>query len=165
MHAYQLDLYSDLILCTCEFCSRSSLLFCSGSSGNQQLLQQMPCDILCSTYVGLASSCLHKQHCSLNKWQVLQHMQCTTVCNLPLAMLAGLTGLTSLNLHGCDMITSQGLLVISTLTNLRHLDLDLCSKASGLQRIAGTVFRLVDHVALSRPFWGWISIIVITNVC
>ena len=50
---------------------------------------------------------------------------------------AGLTGLTSLNLHGCDLLTCQGVRMICALTNLRHLDLDLCSKASGLQHMAG----------------------------
>lgn len=31
--------------------------------------------------------------------------------------------------------------MICALTNLRHLDLDLCSKASGLQHMAGTAVR------------------------
>lgn len=53
------------------------------------------------------------------------------------AMLAGLTRLTSLKLHGCDLLTCQGVLMISMLTNLQHLDLDLCCKVSGLQHMAG----------------------------
>ena len=92
--------------------------------------------------VGLAISYPQEYHHQLlSKWQGLQHVQCFMLGKLYFALLAGLTGLTSLNLQGCDMVTSQGLLVISPLTNLKHLDLDLCSKASGLQYMTGTVFK------------------------
>ena len=58
-------------------------------------------------------------------------MQC------PCDLLTGLTSLTSLSLHGCEMITSNSILVIGALINLQHLDLELCNKASGLQHMAG----------------------------
>lgn len=51
--------------------------------------------------------------------------------------LAGLEGLTTLNMHGCEMITSQGILSICGLSNLQHLNLELCNRASGLEHMAG----------------------------
>ena len=52
-------------------------------------------------------------------------------------VVAGLSELTSLNLHGCDLITSEGILRLSGLTNLRQLSLELCSKACGIDHLTG----------------------------
>ncbi len=54
-----------------------------------------------------------------------------------LACPAGLTALTILNMHGCEMITSRGIQSICALTSLQHLNLELCNRANGLQHMAG----------------------------
>ena len=63
-----------------------------------------------------------------------------------IVMSAGLSRLTTLNMHGCEMVTSQGILSICGLINLQHLNLELCNRASGLEHMAG---ELTSHLCCS----------------
>ena len=40
-------------------------------------------------------------------------------------------------MHGCELITGRGIQCICALTNLQHLNLELCNRATGLQHMAG----------------------------
>jgi len=67
-----------------------------------------------------------------------------------LACPAGLTALTILNMHGCEVITSRGIQSICALTNLQHLNLALCNRAAGLQHIAGEQSKQQRACCLSK---------------
>ena len=43
-----------------------------------------------------------------------------------------------LNLHGCELVTALGIHHLSSLTNLRELNLELCRAATGLDTLTGT---------------------------
>lgn len=63
------------------------------------------------------------------------------VCSI-LDATAGLSALTMLNLHGCDLITSAGVGYLSSLTNLQELNLEQCRSATGLTSLTGVTDTL-----------------------
>lgn len=82
-------------------------------------------------------------------------------------MSSGLSGLTTLNMHGCEMVTGQGILSICGLINLQHLNLELCNRASGLEHMAGELTSHLccrTHLLLHTPTVQQISGAADTNI-
>lgn len=57
---------------------------------------------------------------------------------------AGMLQLQHLSMEGCDQIGARGLAYLAPLVNLQYLNLELCSRASGLRHISGKARLLLS---------------------